>query len=57
MARTKTSDDKSVAEKNGRALVDLPNYNLKSGDYAKLPAEDADSLESIGAFDTKAQEQ
>ena len=54
MAKAKQADAKSVAEKAGRALVDIPSQNLKSGDYATLPAEVADALEVIGAFDTKA---
>ncbi len=57
MARVKNADAESAAEKSGRALIDLPAYELKSGDYATLPSEAADSLEAIGAFDTKAQEQ
>ena len=54
MAKAKQAGDKSVAGKAGRALVDIPAQNLKSGDYATLPAEVADALEAIGAFDTKA---
>ena len=62
MARAKKSGDESVndtgaesvAEKSGRALVDLPAYALKSGDYATLPADVADTLQSVGAFDTQA---
>ena len=54
MAKAKQADAKSVAEKAGRALVDIPSQNLKSGDYATLPAEVADALEVIGAFDTAA---
>ena len=54
MAKAKQADAESVAEKAGRALVDIPSQNLKSGDYATLPAEVADALEVIGAFDTKA---
>ena len=62
MARAKKSGDESVnetgaesvAEKSGRALVDLPAYELKSGDYATLPADVADTLQSVGAFDTQA---
>lgn len=57
MARVKTADAESVAEKFGRALVDIPAHNLKSGEYTKLPAEVADALAAIGAFDTQAQEQ
>ena len=57
MARVKNADAESVAEKQGRALVDLPTFSLKSGDYASLASEIADALEAIGAFDTKAQEQ
>lgn len=55
MARTKQAAE-SVAEKAGRALVDLPAHDLKSGDYATLPADVADALEAIGHFDTKAKE-
>ena len=54
MAKAKQGDAKSVAEKAGRAHVDIPSQKLKSGDYATLPAEVADALEVIGAFDTKA---
>lgn len=62
MARAKKSDDgsvndtgaESVAEKSGRALVDIPSHELKSGDYATLPADVADTLERVGAFDTQA---
>ena len=54
MAKVKQAGAESVAEKAGRALVDIPSQNLKSGDYATLPAEVADALEVIGAFDTKA---
>ena len=54
MAKAKQAGAESVAEKAGRALVDIPSQNLKSGDYATLPAEVADALEAIGAFDTKA---
>lgn len=54
MARTKPAGDESVAKKAGRALVDIPAHQLKSGDYATLPAEVADALEGLGAFDTKA---
>ncbi len=54
MAKVKQAGAESVAEKAGRALVDIPAQGLKSGDYATLPAEVADALEGIGAFDTKA---
>ena len=54
MAKAKQAGDESVAEKAGRALVDIPSQNLKSGDYATLPADVADALDAIGAFDTKA---
>lgn len=54
MAKVKQAGAESVAEKAGRALVDIPAQGLKSGDYATLPAEVADALEVIGAFDTKA---
>lgn len=64
MARVKKSDvdsveesrAKQVAEKAGRALIDLPAYKLLSGEYATLTADVADSLEAIGAFDTNAVE-
>lgn len=56
MAKVKTADAESVAEKSGRALIDIAAHQLKSGDYATLPAKKADALESIGAFDTKAKE-
>lgn len=54
MAKAKQAGAESVAEKAGRALVDIPSQNLKSGDYATLPADVADALDAIGAFDTKA---
>ena len=54
MAKAKQTGAESVAGKAGRALVDIPAHQLKSGDYATLPAEVADALEAIGAFDTKA---
>ena len=54
MAKAKQAGAESVAEKAGRALVDIPSQNLKSGDYATLTAEVADALEAIGAFDTAA---
>ena len=54
MAKAKQAGAESVAGKAGRALVDIPAHQLKSGDYATLPAEVADALEGIGAFDTKA---
>lgn len=44
----------SAAEKFGRALVDLPAHNLKSGDYATLPADVADTLADAGMFDLNA---
>ena len=56
MAKAKQADAKSVAEKAGRALVDIPSQKLKSGDYATLPAEVAAALASVGAFDTNAVE-
>lgn len=56
MAKAKQADAESVAEKAGRALVDIPSQKLKSGDYATLPAEVADALASVGAFDTNAVE-
>jgi hypothetical protein len=56
MARLKKSDAESVAEKQGRALIDLPAHNLKSGDYASLPSEVADALSAFGLFDLKAKE-
>jgi len=54
MARTKQNEAESVAEKSGRALVDIPAHDLKSGDYATLPASAADELAAIGAFDLLA---
>ncbi len=50
MARTK----KDSGDVEGRALVDIPAHDLKSGDYATLPAEVAQALESAGMFDTQA---
>lgn len=54
MARVKTTDAESVAEKSGRALIDLPAYELKSGEYGSIPAADADALAAHGAFDLLA---
>lgn len=54
MARTKQTEAESAAEKFGRALVDIPALDLKSGDYATLPAAEADAYAEIGAFDTNA---
>lgn len=54
MAKTKPSTE--AIDVQGRALVDLPAFSLKSGEYASLPAEIADQLEAIGAFDTKARQ-
>lgn len=53
MARTKPAAE-SAAEKKGRILVDRPELDLKSGDYATLPTDIADALEAIGAFDPNA---
>lgn len=55
MAKVKKTDEQ-VAEKAGRALIDLPAYGLMSGDYATLPSDVADALYAIGAFDTNAVE-
>ena len=54
MARVKTNDAESAAEKSGRALIDLPAYDLRSGDYGYIPAADADALAANGAFDLLA---
>ena len=56
MAKAKSADAESVAEKRGRALVDIPALGLNSGDYATLPAATADAYAATGAFDTKAVE-
>ena len=53
MAKVKKTDE-HVAEKAGRALIDLPAYGLQSGEYATLPSDVADALSAIGAFDTNA---
>jgi len=45
-----------VAEKAGRALIDLPAHGLLSGEYGAIPSETADALSAIGAFDTNAVE-
>lgn len=55
MAQAKKAVTESVAEKFGRALVDIPSHNLASGDYATLPADIANALAATGAFDTQAQ--
>ena len=55
MAKIKQSGAESVAEKQGRALVDIPALGLLSGDYATLPAGTADAYAAIGMFDTKAE--
>lgn len=54
MARVKTNDAESAAEKSGRALIDLPAYDLKSGDYGSIPSADAAALAANGAFDLLA---
>lgn len=54
MARMKQNEAESAAEKFGRALIDLPAHDLKSGDYASLPSDVADALAANGAFDTNA---
>lgn len=56
MAKAKSADVESVAEKRGRALVDIPVLGLLSGEFAALPAAAAAAYEAIGAFDTKATE-
>jgi hypothetical protein len=50
----KAADAESAAEKFGRALIDIAAHDLKSGDYATLPAAEADALAAIGAFDINA---
>ena len=55
MARTKPAAE-SAAEKKGRILVDRPELDLKSGDYATLPTDIADALVAIGSFDPNAVE-
>ena len=54
MAKAKQSAEMSAAEKFGRALIDIEAHNLKSGDYATLPADVADSLAAAGMFDLNA---
>lgn len=51
MARTK----QKTGEVSGRALVDIPAVNAKSGDYLTLPAEIAQPLIEMGDFDPQAQ--
>lgn len=51
MARTKKEE---AGEVTGRALVDIPRINAKSGDYVTIPAEVAAQLEAAGEFDSKA---
>ena len=53
MARTKKTEPTEV---QGRALVDIPQHGLLSGDYASLPADVAEALEKVGMFDTKAKQ-
>lgn len=55
MAKVKKTDEQ-VAEKAGRALIDLPAHDLAAGEYASLPSEIADALASIGSFDLNAVE-
>ena len=55
MAKAKAPGAESVAEKSGRALVDLPAFGLKSGEYGTLPTGDANALSDLGSFDVKAE--
>lgn len=41
----------------GRALVDLPAYDLKCGEFGSLPYETARALWASGYFDPRAVEQ
>jgi len=47
---------KETNEVHGRALVDIPSYGLKSGDYGSLPADVAQVYIDAGAFDAQAQQ-
>lgn len=38
----------------GRALVDLPQYRLRCGDYGEIPDKEAVALIEIGSFDPQA---
>lgn len=38
----------------GRILIDVPEHGLNCGEYADLPDELAQQLESAGQFDTQA---
>lgn len=51
MARTKKDESGEVT---GRALVDIPRIDAKSGDYVTIPADVAAELEAAGDFDSKA---
>ncbi len=53
MARKKSEPDQS-GDVQGRALIDLPEYGLKCGDYGALPADVAAALVESGHFDQNA---
>lgn len=38
----------------GRALVDLPQYGLRCGDYGEIPDKEAVALIEAGSFDPQA---
>ena len=50
MVRKKSEPDQSGVVQ-GRALIDLPEYGLKCGDYGALPADVAVALVESGHFD------
>lgn len=50
----KTKDDTTTAEITGRALVDIPNLGLLSGQYATISADDYSANCDASNFDTAA---
>ena len=53
MARKKSEPDQA-GDVQGRALIDLPDYGLKCGDYGALPADVVVALVESGHFDQNA---
>jgi hypothetical protein len=51
---TSTSTSEPIPDVPGRALIDLPAYGLKCGEYGALPAAIAASLAFSGEFDPRA---
>lgn len=49
-----TRKKQETGEVGGVALVDIPAFNAKCGEWIVLPSEQAKALEDAGEFDTKA---